>query len=344
MTAILLLLLLLLAAFFSSIFLVGWFLSTSPYKGPRTDHFNGKTFTNPDGQRAKGFGDVMQWMMKRDRPNWQPKPLTDQIALPPENATENCRITFVNHSTFLIQAGGINILTDPVWSERVSPVSFAGPQRFHPPGIRFEDLPPIHLVLLSHNHYDHMDLPTLRNLHNRFQPVMVAPLGNQAFLEKQGFRIPKELDWWDGFEALPQCNITATPASHFSGRGFFDRDKSLWCGYFIEVGGKRIYFVGDSGYGSFFPAITEYLGRVDVAIIPIGSFKPNWFMKPIHMGPKEAVQVWKDLGQPEALACHFGSFSLGDDQQTEPEDLLRELMAKESGTFEALQPGAHRAY
>jgi L-ascorbate metabolism protein UlaG (beta-lactamase superfamily) len=201
------------------------------------------------------------------------------------------------------------MLIDPVYANRASPVSFAGPRRVRPPGVRFDDLPPISLVLLSHNHYDHCDLGTLKLLEQRFSPAAVTPPGNGRLLRAAGFRQIEELDWWETSSSAP-LPVTVTPAQHFSARTPLDRNRALWGGFIIEGKGRRILHAGDSGYGPHFREIGERLGPIDLALLPIGAYEPRWFMKDIHMNPAEAVQAHLDLGARESAAMHFGTFQL----------------------------------
>lgn len=324
--------------------LIGWHLSTPPYKGPVTDHFNGKKFINPSGQEAAGFDGVLKWMVNRDKGRWEYKEVSPGPP-PPVRVDSGCRITFVNHSTFLIQVDGLNILTDPIWSERASPFSFAGPKRMRPPGIRFEDLPPIDIILLSHNHYDHLDKSTLERLQLRNQPVVIAPLGNKPYLQSIGMTSIHSIDWWDT-AAAHGLTIRAVPAQHFSGRGLFDRDKSLWAGFVIESRWGHIYYAGDTGYGDFFKDIGQRYETIHVSLIPIGAYKPRWFMSPIHIGPEEALQVHKEVNSQFSIGCHFGTFPLADDGMTEPVDDLQKALegVSSSNPFILLQEGQSRHF
>ncbi len=304
----------------------GYFFSGPKYKGPVSDHFNGKTFINPGNVQAKGLADVIRWATNR-----KPGPWTEKMELkygekPVERNVEGIRITFVNHSTFLIQVDSVNILTDPVWSERTSPISFIGPKRMRPPGIRFEDLPSIDVVILSHNHYDHLDVATLKKLIKSHDPEIITPLGVGAFVNQLGSIRTRDMDWWEQAGLSSGLPIVAVPAQHFSGRGTFDRDATLWCGYVIKSKSGNIYFAGDSGYGEFFKSIGEKFGEMAVSLIPIGAYLPKWFMSPIHISPEEAVQVHMDVNSKISLGMHFGTFPLADDGEEEPEtDLLKAI-------------------
>ena len=308
----------------------GYFFSAPKYRGPVSDHFNGKTFINPDNVKAKGLGDVIRWATNR-----KPEPWTEHTGMnygekPTERNVDGIRITFVNHSTFLIQVDSVNILTDPVWSERCSPLSFVGPKRMRPPGILFEDLPPIDVVILSHNHYDHLDESTMKKLIKTHDPQIITPLGVGAFIKHLGSGHTHDMDWWEQTELSSGIPIVAVPAQHFSGRGTFDRDATLWCGYVIKSRAGNIYFAGDSGYGDFFKTIGKEFGEMAVSLIPIGAYLPQWFMSPIHISPEEAVQVHKDVNSKITLGMHFGTFPLADDGPERPKTDLKKAL-KEAG-------------
>lgn len=303
--------------------------SAPRYRGPKTDHFDGERFINQSGPRTQGFGAVLKWMFTRDARPWRTWTDAPYGPPPPERVGPGeLRVTFVNHATTLVQLDGVNVLTDPVWSDRVSPVSFAGPKRARPPGIRFEDLPPIDAVVISHNHYDHMDLPTLRRLGEAFAPRFIAGLGNARFLQSRGIANSGDLDWWESIELRNGVRVTAVPAEHFSNRGLTDRDTTLWTGYAIEGSAGYAYFAGDTGYGPHFEQIRARFGRPRLAILPIGAFAPEWFMAPVHIAPWEAVKAHQVMGAGKSLAMHFGTFRLADDGQDEPVERLVEARAE----------------
>jgi len=285
----------------------------------RSDHFDGRRFFNPNGAHGQPV-----WMVPRllltPWTRW-PSEVTVEPRRPPNPGPDEVVVTFVGHATFLIQVGTTNVLIDPVYSKRASPVSFAGPRRARGPGVRFDDLPTISLVLLSHNHYDHCDLGTLQQLERRFHPPVVTPLGNGRLLRSAGFLRVEEIDWWEAASATP-LPITLTPAQHFSARGPFDRNRALWGGFLIEAGGHRILHAGDSGYGPHFREIGGRLGPIDLALLPIGAYEPRWFMKDIHMNPAEAAQAHLDLAARRSIAMHFGTFQLTPEGIDEP---VREL-------------------
>lgn len=238
---------------------------------------------------------------------------------------------------------GLNVLTDPIWSDRASPVAFAGPQRVRPPAIRFEDLPPIDLVVVSHNHYDHLDVPTLRRLAEVHRPHVVVPLGNTALLDRVGLRGSTELDWWQSVGVAPGVTVTAVLARHFSNRGAFDDGNTLWASFVISGPSGRVYFAGDTGYGSQFQEVARRLGPPRVALLPIGAFRPRWFMSPVHMGPDQAVQAARDLQAGTSVGIHYGTFRLADDGEDEPkEELAKALAAGAAPVFWVLDFGEGR--
>lgn len=329
------------------IVLIGFFLSGPTYKGPVSDHFDGKQFINPTGLKAKGLKDVFQWMWKRKQGPWKERKDVPHGEKPVASSHE-LRITYVNHSTFLIQVNGINILTDPVWSERTSPFQFAGPKRMRPPGIRFEDLPKIDVVLLSHNHYDHLDLPVVKRIFERHRPKMITPLGVKAFLEQNKISGHGDMDWWDEMVLHDDLTVQAVPAQHFSGRGTFDRDATLWCGYVIKRKEGNIYFVGDTGYNEkTFKEIGERCAPIHVALVPIGAYKPQWFMSPIHCSPEEAVKIHLEVKAKVSVADHYGTFPLADDGQHDPKEELMIALEKfnlSTNDFLLLQEGVAKVF
>jgi L-ascorbate metabolism protein UlaG (beta-lactamase superfamily) len=232
-------------------------------------------------------------------------------------------VTFVGHSTFLIQTAAGNILTDPMYSQRAGPMNLLGPRRVRQPAVLFDDLPAISTVLLSHNHYDHCDLRTLRRLAKRFDPMVVTPLGNGHLVRSTGIRRVEELDWWQDAKASP-LPIALTPARHFSARTPFDRNRALWGGFVLVAGGRRLFFAGDSAYTRVFRDIRERIGPIDVALLPVGAYEPRWFMQAVHMNPAEAVQAHLDLEASESIGMHFGTFQLTKEGIDEP---LRALEA-----------------
>ncbi len=296
-------------------------ISAPAYKGPKTGHFNGTTFSNLNKVKARGMWDIIKWSVTGDPGEWRVISEEEHTyGSPPDPAIDNGRvsITFVNHATFLIQADGVNILTDPIWSNRASPFQWIGPKRMRPPGIRFEDLPEIHAVIISHNHYDHLDIATVKRLQQQFDPLFITPLGVSAYLNEEGIRRTAELDWWQERPLNDDITLASVPAQHFSGRGLSDRDKTLWCGYVVKTPSGNIYFAGDTGYDGFFGEIGQRYAPIRTALIPIGAYRPRWFMSPIHVDPEEAVLIHKDLNAETSIGMHFGTFPLADDGMDEP--------------------------
>jgi len=273
----------------------------------RSDHFDGERFFNPDGPAVLPFSAVPRMLLERKTP-W-PARIDDPRRQPPSRGDAAAVVTFIGHSTFLIQTAAGNILTDPIYSERAGPFNLLGPRRARVPAVAFDDLPDIPVVLLSHNHYDHCDLPTLDRLARRFDPLVITPIGNGPLVRSAGIRRVEELDWWDTAATAP-LPITATPAHHFSARSPLDRNRALWAGFIITAGNRQIYFAGDTAYVPLFAEIRRRQGPVDLALLPIGAYEPRWFMHAVHMNPAEAVQAHLDLDATESIGMHFGTFQL----------------------------------
>jgi L-ascorbate metabolism protein UlaG (beta-lactamase superfamily) len=305
--------------FFMSIicFLVSCGIFKKRYSGDVSDHFNGKKFVNTNGRQVNGAKELFKFMRTRNPTKWIKEYETYSRDIPIENNyTDSIKLIFINHSTFLIQLDTLNILTDPIWSERCSPVQSAGPKRNRPPGVTFNSLPNIDVVLISHNHYDHLDKNTILALQKEHTPQFIVPLGVSHFFKRLGIQNVIEIDWDEEIE-FKSLKIKGTPAVHFSSRGAFDQNKTLWCGYLIK-GSKNIYFAGDTGYDeNIFKKIGQENPSLDLSIIPIGAYKPNWFMSLIHTNPDEAVKIHVDLKTKQSVATHFGTFALADEGQGE---------------------------
>jgi L-ascorbate metabolism protein UlaG (beta-lactamase superfamily) len=303
---------------------------------PFPTHFDGKRFYNPEGRGAPGFLDVLRWKLTT-RPEPSPRFVDDVVPSAPPLRIESgvLRATMVNHATVLLQQRACNILTDPIWSERASPLSWSGPRRRRNPGVSWENLPEIDVVLISHNHYDHLDLPSLRRLSARGNTSFVVPSGVARLLRAQNIGPFFELDWGESI-TLAGCTVHCVPALHFSARGISDRNRTLWCGHMIESLGRIIYFAGDTAFGSHFAQIRERFGEPHVAFLPIGAYSPRWFMSPVHMDPAEAVRAHQILGARSSIAIHHGTFQLADESLDTP---ARELLAGAPPEFLVLKNG-----
>ncbi len=280
---------------------------------PISDHCDGQLFFNPGSvPSAHGLRQVARWQRQRQRAEWPRRVVDPPFPAPPEVVPErDVAVTFVNHATFLLRLDGLVVLTDPIFSERCSPLSWAGPRRARAPGVALAGLPRPDLILLSHNHYDHMDLPTLRALRRRHAPPVVTMLGNAAKLARLGI-VATELDWWQE-TSLAGVRITATPARHFAARTPWDRNRTLWGGFMLHHRHGQVLFAGDSGAGAHWQAIGSRLGAPDVALLPIGAYEPRWFMSAVHMNPEEAVAAHLALGARRSVGMHFGTFQLTDE-------------------------------
>lgn len=317
------------------------------YTGPTNDHFDGTHFFNPGGTPPNGFRQMLKWQFV-DKTN---QPWPEQAQSPFESAkpdiklaNDALRLTMVGHASFLIQTGGMNILTDPVWSERTSPFSFLGPKRRNKPGIAFDDLPPINIVLLTHNHYDHMDLATLKSLHETHAPLVITPLGNDTIIHE---KIPdmniKTGDWGDVIE-FNDTKFHFEPCHHWSARGTKDRRMALWAAFVIENPHTKIYHIGDTGFhdGINYRAVSEKHGKFDAAILPIGAYEPRWFMKGQHQNPFEAAKGFKLCKTKRAAGHHFGTFKLTNEGIEQPVEHLKEALDKEDidqDHFRPMRPG-----
>jgi len=315
------------------------------YSGPPSDHFDGQRFLNPAGEPEtdRDLRQVLRW--RRNLPD-HPWPLSvPVIPAMPVDAVDGMRFTMVGHATVLIQMAGLNILTDPVWSERASPVSFAGPKRVTKPGIRLDDLPRIDAILLSHNHYDHLDMATLRHLHRKDAPLIITPLGNDRIIHRRlsDARVIA-LDWGESADIQPGVEAHVVPALHWSSRTMRDRRMALWGGFMLKAAGRLVYFAGDTGYGTgdIFRRLRQQFGPVDVALLPIGAYDPRWFMAAQHTNPAEAIAIMQHLEAKLALGIHWGTFKLTDEPREDPVHQLARGLAGDGispARFPPFHPG-----
>jgi L-ascorbate metabolism protein UlaG (beta-lactamase superfamily) len=314
------------------------------YDGPPSDHFDGVRFFSPGQPEDKGLGELLRWQLGGGREAWPeafPSPFRDR----PPARVDGLRIALVGHATLLVQVAGLNLLTDPVFGERASPFAFAGPKRVNPPGIAFEDLPKIDTVLITHNHYDHLDLATLARLWSRDRPSILVPLGNDAIIARE---VPEALvtscDWGSAVDLGHGVVAHVEPANHWSARGFSDRRMALWCAFLLTTPAGAIYHVGDTGYGegAAFRAVRRRFGAPRVALLPIGAYEPRWFMQSQHINPEEAVRILGDLGAQAALGHHWGTFRLTNEALDAPVRALAAALAAVEippERFRALRPG-----
>ena len=312
------------------------------FHGFASDHFDGQRFFNPGAAAGRSFGAFLRWQFTRRAAAW-PRWLehSRQPSVPAALAADEMVLTFINHVTFLIQLPGLNLLTDPVFCERASPLQWAGPRRVHAPGLAFERLPPIDLVFVSHNHYDHMDLATLKRLAGTHAPLFLTGLGNGAFLRQQGIRPVVELDWWEQ-TSLRGAQLIFTPAQHWSSRGPGSRNHTLWGGLWLTTPRRSLYFAADTGYSPWFTELRQRLGTPELALLPIGAYEPRWFMRDQHMNPDDAVRAHLDLGAQLSIAMHFGCFRLTDESIDEPARALERALhvhGVDAGAFHVPQPG-----
>jgi L-ascorbate metabolism protein UlaG (beta-lactamase superfamily) len=311
------------------------------YAGPHSDHFDGRQFFNPGASAGRSLAAFLGWQITRRTRSWpQWRDFPPSTGLPALGAGEFA-VTFINHVTFLIQLGGLNVLTDPVFSERASPLQWAGPRRVHAPGLAFDRLPPIDLVFVSHNHYDHMDVATLRRLAAAHAPLFLTGLGNGAFLRELGITPVVELDWWEQ-TSLRGVQLRFTPAQHWSTRGRGGRNRTLWGGLWLASAEHQLYFAGDSGYSPWFAQLRQRYGAPEMALLPIGAYAPRWFMRDQHMNPDDAVRAHLDLGAAVSVAMHFGCFRLTDEGIDDPVRELERACAAhgvEPQSFHVPRPG-----
>ncbi len=317
------------------------------YSGPASDHFDGTVFFNPGGITPGSLLSLLKWQLGGGRARWPaswPSPFSP--AKPADRIDgSGLRVTIIGHATLLVQTAGLNFLTDPVWSARASPFSFAGPHRVNPPGIQFDALPPIDVVLLSHNHYDHLDIATLARLKAAHDPLVITPLGNDTIVKRgvPGMRVVTG-DWGDRVEIEEKAVVHFEPAHHWSARGMRDRRMALWAAFVVETPAGKIYHIGDTGFhdGLNYRAAADKHGGFRLAILPIGAYEPRWFMKAQHQNPEEAVEGMRLANAAFAAGHHWGTFQLTNEPVEEPRQQLQEALSASNialDRFRAMQPG-----
>ncbi len=285
------------------------------YHGPISGHFDGRCFFNKEPGHS--FTGMVKWMWEMKTIQW-PEWIADAPQPKPVERGRNgeLKVTYINHGTLLIQMSGVNILTDPIWSKRAGPFAWLGPKRVRAPGIAMEDLPKIDVILISHDHYDHLDLPTLRILAKRDHPIILVGLGVKSLLGTQEFCTIREMDWWQQYSLeVPGMEFTFVPALHGSGRGVLGGDRTLWGGFVIEEKYGRVYFAGDTGYGTFIDEIKNKFTGFRLAILPIGNYEKRWFMKNQHMNPDDAVKAHGLLEVRQSVGMHYSTFAEHPEQE-----------------------------
>ncbi len=316
-------------------------------------HHTGDGFQNPYVEKRKrGFFEYlkMRYFSSEEFADYgsnahkvpRMEPDLGAIQTPPDAL----QVTWIGHATMLIQYKGVNILTDPIFSDRASPVSFLGPRRYNPPALRIEDLPPIDYIVISHGHYDHLDLKTVQRIGSGTK--WLVPLGLKKWFVRAGINAENvmEFDWWDR-SRFENITITATPAQHWSSRSLWDRNKSLWASWLLQVGDQTIWYSGDTGYNPYqFKEIGEKFSTVNLALISIGAYEPRWFMKDMHINPDEAVQIHLDIKSAHSIAVQWGTFQLTAEPIDDPPVKLKEALVKRgipSEEFELLKIGETKA-
>ena len=301
--------------------------------------FAEERFSNSDGMKnEKSLSEVLKWSWSREEPKKEFIKTNDSINLNSLKDREHYGL-WIGHSTFLLNNGDLTILTDPIFSNRASPLTFAGPKRLIKPVIKIKDLPKIDVITISHNHYDHLDINSLRKIQKKFPNVKIlVPKGDLKLLKNYNLNNGHEFLWWEEI-TINNTNFTFTPAQHWSARGLRDRNKSLWGSWFIKNGDRNIFHAGDTGYSKDFIEIRNRLGEVDFAMIPIGAYDPQWFMSYSHVNPEEALNIAKDLNAKKSIGMHWGTFILTDEPVLEPRDKLKKIAAETNIDFYTVKPG-----
>lgn len=312
-----------------------------PY--PVSDHCDGSRFFNPRHHEDRSLAEIWRWKRSSKPARWPSAVPVVPKPPPPAPSSEGVVVSWINHSSFLLQTETVAVLADPVFASRVGPFGVLGPKRVHPPGLLLDRLPRIDVVLLSHAHYDHCDLAALRRLAREHDPVLVTCLGNGALGRRAGFRRIAELDWWQSYGSPGRFSIEALPARHWSNRLTGGRNRRLWCGFLLKSGARTVYFAGDTGYEqALFSELGERCGPVDLALLPIGAYEPRWFMAAAHCNPEEAVAIHRDVRSRKSVAMHWGCWQLTDEAREAPPEALR-LACRQAkladDDFVVLEPG-----
>ncbi len=322
-------------------------MSNPYYSGPRSDHFDGVRFFVPGvAEPPRGLLDVLRWRLAGGRVVWQPD--LDHVAPdvpPPRVAGTALRVSYIGHASTLVQTAGLNLLIDPVFADRASPFATVGPRRANPPGLALEALPQLDAILVTHNHYDHLDLATLSRLARSNPCRVVTPLGNDTIMRRHDPAIRAEaFDWGDTVTLAPDVSVTLTPANHWSARRLGDRRMALWASFVVDAPGGAIYAIGDTGFndGALFRDLRLRHPAIRLALLPIGAYEPRWFMRGQHVDPEESVRIFLDCGAAYAMAHHWGTFQLTDEARDEPPRRLavaRERAGIAAERFVVRRPG-----
>ena len=301
--------------------------------------FAEERFSNSDGMKnEKSLSEVLKWSWSREEPKKEFIKTNENINLNSLKDREHYAL-WIGHSTFLINNGDLTILTDPIFSERASPLNFAGPKRLIKPVIKIKDLPEVDVITISHNHYDHLDVNSLRKIQKKFPNVKIlVPKGDLKLLKNYNLNNGFEFLWWEEI-IFDNTKFIFTPAQHWSARGLRDRNKSLWGSWFIKNEDKNIFHAGDTGYSDDFIEIRNRLGAVDFAMIPIGAYDPQWFMSYSHVNPEEALNIAKDLDAKISIGMHWGTFILTDEPVLEPRERLNKITNQTNINFYTVTPG-----
>lgn len=295
-------------------------------------------YKNTNGKSIdKSLSELLEWRLSRDKPVLSKIEISNSWQEIINNKNTNFAI-WIGHSTFLINLNGVYILTDPIFSDRASPLKNIGPKRLIEPAININEIPKVDIVTISHNHYDHLDIKSLKIIANKFpQAKFLVPVGDKKLLEKNNIDNIFEFQWWDTM-SINDIDITFTPVQHWSARGIFDRNKSLWGGWYFNAHGLNLFHAGDSGYSKDFVDIKNNLGAPDLAFIPIGAYDPEWFMSESHMNPEEAVKVSLDLNAKQSIGMHWGTFTLTSEDTIDPFNRVNSL---KNHNLKTIKPGEY---